>query len=164
MMINANYDQIIAKAKASGASIVSFDRKTQPITPITAEKDTLTLSDRALAMMNGEEIKQVAPTYIRPQTAKSLLTQNETVNSSVKKSASDIRFDEMMQSILDKNLGIDREKLEEIEAMMKEIAKNENLTPEQKQKAMEELEKMKEKVIEESLEVKKQAKRAFTEA
>ncbi len=51
----------------------------------------------------------------------------------------------MMQNILDKQLGVDREKLKEIDAMM------------------EELEKMKEKIIEESLEIKKQAKETFTQ-
>jgi len=166
-MINANYEQIIARAKASGASIVNFDRNIQPVPPITAEKDTFTLSDAAQAKMNGEVFKDTAPTYIKPTTAKNLLAEGQasktTEEDTIQKSASDIRFDEMMQSILDKNLGIDRDKLKEIEAMIEEIAKNENLSPEQKQKALEELEKMKEKVIEESLEVKKQAKQTFTE-
>ena len=37
-----------------------------------------------------------------------------------------------MQNILDKRLGIDRERLEELEALMEEIANNENMSPEEK--------------------------------
>jgi uncharacterized protein YfkK (UPF0435 family) len=69
----------------------------------------------------------------------------------------------MMQAILDKRLGVDRKKLEELDAMMEEIAKNENLSPEEKATAMEEIAKMREEIIEESIEVKKIAKEDFVE-
>lgn len=164
-MINSNYSEIIAQAKLNRATHVNFDKRDQPVQAITAEKDTYTLSDAALAKMSGQPIEEKAPTYVKPETAKELLAQEAAKNpdnNGLKKSASDTRFDEMMQKILDQRLGIDRKKLEEIEAMMEEIAKNENLSPEQKQKAIEELEKLKEKVIEESMDVKKQAKQTFT--
>ena len=182
-MLNANYSEIIAQAKLNGASYVNFNKSNNvsgntsnyTVKAITAEKDTFTLSDAALAKMNGSTIKEIAPTYIRPETAKDLLAkgkgankiytniESKIENKQSQKSASDIRFDDMMQSILDKRLGVDREKLEEIEAMMKAIAENEKLSPEAKQKALEELEKMREKVIEESLEIKKQAEQIFSQ-
>ncbi len=159
MMINSNYAQQVAQAKASNASIVNFDNNTSAVQPIPGEKDTVTLSDKALAMMNGTAVKEKPPTYIKPETVSSLLTnsdvaQNEATNSA-KENASeeniviDNRFSEMMQNILDKRLGIDREKLAELEAMMEEIANNENMSPEEKQKALEALAEMREKIIEE---------------
>ena len=75
----------------------------------------------------------------------------------------DSRFGDMMQAILDKRLGVDRKKLAELEAMMAEIAKNENLSPEEKEKAIEEIGKMREKIIEESIDIKKIAKETFIE-
>jgi hypothetical protein len=47
--------------------------------------------------------------------------------------------------------------------MMAEIAKNENLSPEEKEKAIEEIGKMREKIIEESIDIKKIAKETFIE-
>jgi len=55
------------------------------------------------------------------------------------------------QSILDNRLGIDKEKLKEIEAMMEEVANDENLSPEQKEKKLAELQELYEEVIEESV-------------
>jgi len=160
MMINTNYSEIIAQAKINGTSHVNFDKTSQTVQAITAEKDTFTLSDAAMAKMKGESVEEIAPTYVKPETAKELLEKNVD-EATIKKSARDSRFDEVMQNILDQRLGVDRKKLEEIEAMMEQIAKNENLSPEEKQKAMEELEKMREQVIEESMDVKKQAKQTF---
>jgi uncharacterized membrane protein (DUF106 family) len=58
----------------------------------------------------------------------------------------------MMQNILNQRLGIDNEKLEEIEAEMDEIASNENMSLEEKQKALEELAQQRDTFIEESIE------------
>jgi len=161
-MISTNYTEIIAQARKNGATHVDFDKVDYNVKAISSGKDTVSLSDAALARMNGEEITETPPTYIKPETAKEILAKNEDQNLLVK-SARDLRFDKVMQDILDKNSGIDREKLEEIDAMMEEIAKNENLSPEQKQKAIEELEKMKEAVIQESMEIQKQAKQTFNQ-
>lgn len=88
-------------------------------------------------MMNGNEIKEIAPTYVRPKSARSLLSQSEALNTTQDSNAKedvvvDNRFSEIMQNILDKRLGIDRERLEELEALMEEIANNENMSPEEK--------------------------------
>ncbi len=171
MMISINYTEVIAQARKNGETHVDFDKGDYNVKAISSGKDTVSLSDAALAKMNGEEIKDIPPTYIRPETAKSLLAKEEATNKAQAKvdnnanvkSDKDLRFDKVMQDILDKRLGVDRKKLEEIDAMMEEIAKNENLSPAQKQKAMEELEKMKEEVIEESMEIQKQAKRTFNQ-
>jgi hypothetical protein len=71
---------------------------------------------------------------------------------SVLKEAITNRFSEMMQNILNQRLGIDNEKLQEIEAEMEEVANNENMSPEEKQKALEELVQQRDTFIEESIE------------
>ena len=74
----------------------------------------------------------------------------------------DNRFNDMMLKILDKRLGIDREKLAELEAMIKNVAENEKMSPEEKQKAIEELEKMREEIIEKSIKIKETATETFS--
>jgi hypothetical protein len=110
--------------------VLNLDKTTLPVQPIPGEKDTVTLSDKALAMMNGSEVKEIAPTYVRPETARSLLSQSEASKATQAGDAKesnivDNRFSGMLQSILDKRLGIDRDKLEELEVLMEEIANNE---------------------------------------
>ena len=158
MMINTNYAEQVALAKSSQATVVSFDNNPQTITSIPAEKDTVILSDRAVAMMNSKEHKEEAPTYVRPETARTLLAKNEAVEDTndtlnEDKKVIDNRFNEIMQSILDQRIGVDRKKLEELDALMKKIAENENMSPEEKQQALEKLAEMREKVIQESREV-----------
>ncbi|KGJ90015.1 hypothetical protein [Colwellia psychrerythraea] len=157
MMINNHYIQQVSQTKSGNALALNSDNSSLPVRPIPGEKDTLTLSDKALAMMKGHEVIEIAPSYVRPETARSLLTQSratDTVSNSGTKenTAIDNRFGEMMQSILNQRLGIDNEKLEEIEAEMEEIANNENMSPEEKQKALEELAQQRDKFIEESIE------------
>ena len=161
MMINTNYAEIIANAKARNATYVSFDKAVAPINAITAEKDTFTLSDRAIAKMNGSDTIEIAPTYINPKTARAFLSENTESTKNHEGSTQTTKFNEMMLSILDKRLGIDREKLEELDAMIKAIADDENMSPEEKQKAIEKLEEIREKITEESMEIQKAAKQTF---
>ena len=147
MMVNNHYVQQVAQTKSSNALALKVDNTALPVQPIPGEKDTVTLSNKALAMMNGNEVKEIAPTYIRPETASSLLSQSKAANTDV-----DNRFSKMMQNILNQRLGIDNEKLEEIEAEMEEIANNENMSAEEKQKALEELAQQRDTFIEESIE------------
>jgi len=174
MMINQNYSEIITRAKSQGASHVDFTNSHNAPIDNSSNRDTLTLSSQALAMSKGEDsiVQEVDPIYVRPQTAAELLAQNKNnqeassspgVNPVKSDAVTHSRFEDMMQAILDKRLGVDRKKLEELDAMMEEIAKNENLSPEEKAKAMEEIAKMREQVIEESIEVKKIAKENFVE-
>jgi hypothetical protein len=162
-MINNNYAQQVAQAKSNNALVVRFDNAILAVQPIPGEKDTVTLSDKALDMMNGSEIKEIAPTYVRPESARTLLSKNETLNTTQAGDAKesnlvDNRFNEIMQNILDKRLGIDREKLEELEALMEEIANNENMSPEEKKLALEKLAEMREKIIEEGREIQEMVK------
>lgn len=119
--------------------------------------------------MNGKQYEEKAPTYVHPTTARELLAESKkiedsgSINSTAEKSLNADKFNEIMQSILDKRLGIDRDKLKEIEAMMEEIVQNENLSPEQKEKALEKLVEMREKIIEESLDIKNQAEQKLTQ-
>jgi len=57
-----------------------------------------------------------------------------------------------MKGVLDSRMGIDKEKIKEIEAMMEEVAKDDSLSPEQKAKKLEELQKLMDEVIEEAIE------------
>ena len=157
MLINSNYAQAIAQAKANNASFVNFDKIAPVAQSTSGEKDTVTISAKAQAMMEGKNVEEIAPIYVKPETARELLAQNKSSEGKEKISEIDTRFSEMMQSILDKRTGIDRKKLAEIDAMMKEIGENENLSPEEKQQALEELAKLREKVIEESIEIQKTA-------
>lgn len=163
MIINNNYVQQVAQLKSTNTLALIVDKTTLPVQPIPGEKDTVTLSDKALAMMKGNEIKEIAPIYVRPETARSLLAKNElstTDNNGNPKEnvAIDNRFSEMLQNILDNRLGVDREKLEELEALMKEIANNENMSPEEKQLMLEKLAKMREQIIEEGREIQEVVK------
>lgn len=157
MLINSNYAQAIAQAKANNASFVNFDKIAPVAQSTSGEKDTVTISAKAQAMMEGKNVEEIAPIYVKPETARELLAQNKSSEGKEKITEIDTRFSEMMQSILDKRTGIDRKKLAEIDAMMKEIGENENLSPEEKQQALEELAKLREKVIEESIEIQKTA-------
>ena len=162
MMINMNYAQMVDLAKLSNASNVNFDKNREYTLPVAPKTDTVTLSDAALAKINGQDYTASTPTYIKPETAKSLIAANKVESSTVDDKAIDTRFGDMMQSILDKRLGIDRDALAELEAMIDEIANNENMSPAEKQKAMEQLEKMREELIEQSLQTKATAKQTFS--
>lgn len=167
MISNIDYVSIIEKARASGASNVDFDTAVQPISSIKAEQDTVTLSQQAIALMNGDgsnmNNEETAPTYVRPETASSLLAQNNTVTTDVEKTEKDTRFEEIMQILLDQRTGIDRKKLEEIDAMIEEVANNESLSPEEKAEMIEKFEEMKEELTKEMIELQKVVKQTDTD-
>jgi len=174
MMINYNYSEIITQARDNGLRQIDFKNSTDIAHTTPSLQDKLTLSAQAQAKLKGavDVFQEQSPVYEKPKTAAQLLAENKhnqaiyqprasaVGNNDLKVlSSNDSRFQEMMQSILDKRLGVDRKKLEELDAMMEEIAKNENLSPEQKAKAIAEIEKMREDVIVESIEVKKIVKK-----
>lgn len=178
MMINVDYSAILAQAKTRGDSHVDF--KTSDVANIqkSSHQDKLTISNQAMSLHNGntDPVQEISPIYVKPQTANELIakhnsdkenvqvnTPSATDNNMKSSDTKSEKFSEVMQAILDKRLGVDRKKLEELEALMKQVAENENLSPEAKEKAMKEIEKMREKVIEESIEVKKTAKQTFSE-
>lgn len=178
MMINVNYNEIIAQAKTKGSNHANFNNIDSTRSKSFVNQDTLTLSNQALSLLEGNKniIQEISPIYVRPQTAAELLAGNTNSQTNLQVNTSsldenkvkdttttDSRFGDMMQAILDKRLGVDRKRLEELEAMTAEIAKNENLSPEEKEKAIEEIGKMREKIIEESIDIKKIAKETFIE-
>jgi lipase chaperone LimK len=116
--------------------------------------------------MNGGQINEISHTYSLPQTAKELLDEyaaKELDVSAVNKAKSDVRLNDMMENIINNRMGVDREQLKKIEAMMAKIAENEDLSPEQKEQAIKALEAQKQEIVEESLDVSKQAKQSFNE-
>jgi len=148
MMINRDYTDIVTQARVSGASYATFEKTDYQVNSIQGAKDTLTLSAAAMAKLNGEEVKEVAPIYVKPETARSLLEESKSIDTERDKAQEkDLRFSDMLQNILDKRLGVDRETLKEIEAMMEEIGANDNLSAEEKQKMLEELQKIKEQLM-----------------
>jgi hypothetical protein len=161
MIINNKHIEQLTQTKAEKVERTYFNKDSSKNTYSRPATDTLTLSNAALAKMTGKNIEEITPTYVRPKTASSLLAANQTDPEVTRSQSRDNRFNDMMQSILDKRLGIDRDKLAELEAMIEEIAKNENMSPEEKQKAIEQLDKMKEDLIKESIEMKKVAKQSF---
>ncbi len=164
MMINNNYAEQIAIAKANKASIVNFDNNMPISTSISGGRtqDTVSISPQAQALANGKSYQETAPTYIKPVTARALLATNQA-EGQITETPTDSRFNDMMQNILDKRLGVDREKLKELDAMMEEIANNENMSPEEKAEALEKLAEMREKIIQESIELKDIAQQSFQE-
>lgn len=161
MMINYDYAKIINQAKLSNTEQAHFNKSNQAPSTVKPSTDKLTLSNAALAKMSGENHQEIVPTYVNPKTARSLLAANQSGKNVEQNQSEDKKFSDMMLSILDKRLGIDRDKLAELAAMMEEISKNENMTPEEKQKAMEQIEKMREELIKESIEMKNVAKQTF---
>lgn len=156
-MINNNYAEQLAVAKANNASIVNFDNNMPISTSISGgrNQDTVSISPQAQALANGKNYQETAPTYVKPISARTLIAANQKNDQNQEsKLATDTRFNDMMQSILDQRLGVDREKLKELEAMMEEIANNENMSAEEKEKALELLAEMREKIIQESIELK----------
>jgi hypothetical protein len=161
MIINNSYIDQLTQTKTKNVERTHYNSGSSTNTASRPATDTLTLSNAALAKINGKSLEEITPTYVRPKTARSLLAANQIAPDVTRNQSRDNRFNDMMQSILDKRLGIDRDKLAELEAMMEEIAKNENMSPEEKQKAIEQLDKMKEDLIKESIEMKKVAKQSF---
>ncbi|GAA0819714.1 hypothetical protein GCM10009111_24120 [Colwellia asteriadis] len=156
MIINTNYAQQVEQARVQSTVRVDSNNQVPIVNPIPGQKDTLTLSDKALAMISGETVKESAPTYTKPETARALLAQQAAIDEANNPNATeakvtDSRFGEMMQSILDKRLGVDSEKLQEIEDEMELIANDKSMSPEEKQQALEALTEKRDEIIEENI-------------
>ncbi|MDP2562804.1 hypothetical protein [Psychrobium sp. 1_MG-2023] len=132
-----------------------------------AQADTVTISDQARAMADGEPVERVQNTY------DSLAALSRVQSGTIERLESTKPLEEIapvfeyrgkidtnidnflsdaMSNIVEGRLGIDKERLKEIEAMMEEVAKNENLSPEQKEKKLEELQELLEKEVEKAAE------------
>jgi len=126
--------------------------------------DTVTISAAARDMANGKPAEIAQNTYENLASVRRI-SQSQiqvaqvpepnltTIESNTEPEIDiDNFYQNAMQSILDNRMGLDKEKLKEIEAMMEEVAKDESLSPEQKTKKLEELQKLMDQVIEESVE------------
>lgn len=130
--------------------------------PGKAYPDTVSISAAARDMADGKTPEIVQHTYDNLASARRITptqiqiatpTEPATVEPRNKPEINiDNFFENTMQSILDNRMGLDKEKLKEIEAMMEEVAKDDSLSPDQKAKKLEELQKLMDKVIEESVE------------
>jgi len=131
--------------------------------------DTVTISAAARDMASGKPAEVTQNTYENLASVRRISQSQIQVPQDPEPDPSTVEnraepeididnfFQNAMQSILDSRMGLDKEKLKEIEAMMEEVAKDESLSPEQKTKKLEELQKLMDQVIEESVEkLKKQ--------
>jgi len=135
-----------------------------------ANSDVVTISSAARNLAKGKSVETPANTYdqlgsarqVKSSTIESSLYAADTtandpeVNLAKKLNEKPISFEtfyqDAMQAIVDNRLGIDKEKLKEIEAMMAEVANDDSLSPEEKAKKLEQLQELMEKEIEESIE------------
>lgn len=159
MLSNINYSSLVESAKIQGKSHVDFSQAKRQESYQTAVnmQDTVTLSAEAKALNEGKPVEKISPIYVKPETAASLLSanQNSEDGEEVQAQSSGEKFAEVMQGILDKRMGIDRDKLKELDAMIEQIAKDENLSPEEKEKMIEQLQQMKEEMLKENLDNQK---------
>ena len=97
-MINSNYANIIEQAKTQMSPQVNVEQSTAPITPIAAQQDTLTLSKQAQALLQGgkAEVKEIAPTYKKPETAQALLESSSALEETSDTSNSSILLDKLI--------------------------------------------------------------------
>jgi len=168
MINNINYSNTIHQVREASAKQVSAERTRESSALYEnkkAEQDTVILSNAALALMKGEKVEEIAAIYDRPKMASML--ENKPVTESVpstdekntdNKDEEKVEFADIMQAVIDNRLGIDREKLEEIEAKIEEIANDKSLTPEEKATLIEQLEVTRENLIKEFLEKQEVAK------
>ena len=92
------------------------------------------MSAAALTLSRGEPADQAVTSYIRPVTASALLAQQAETDPAqdTKKPVNEAFMVEMMDQLLHQRLAVDKEKSNEIEAMMEQVAQNENLSDEEK--------------------------------
>lgn len=171
-MINLNRSDIYDAAHVSSVNRVEsrqkqVDAESSQFQPGVAGLDTVSISDTARAMMQGHPVEQKQDTYdnmaklARVKTNASSLVNLEQQEQRIAPEIDnrekdhiniDNFFSEAMKGVLDSRMGIDKEKIKEIEAMMEEVAKDDSLSPEQKAKKLEELQKLMDEVIEEAIE------------
>ena len=138
----------------------TVSKEDQPIEP-TAPQDTVTLSQAAL---NGEQIKAVdTNTYEHLMAANTIASSTIEVNR-VQTSEQPTKpealahidtsnfLSDAVKSMVENRLGVDKEKIEEIEAMIEEVAKDESLSAEEKEERIADLQEMLEEEYEKAAE------------
>lgn len=95
---------------------------------------------QAAALTTTKNTTSTAESSTEPSSASSK-SSTQTPLTEQEKSQ---RLLDLMQSVIDARIGLDREKLKEIEARMKEVAANDKLDDKQKKQFIEQLEKLKE--------------------
>jgi len=123
-------------------------------------QDTVTLSSRARAGMESKGIEE-ADTYehLAPST-RALYSKNTSdsagnvASDKLSKAESDNTnfLHDALQTLAAKRTGLDKEKLKEIDTQMEEVAKNKNLSPEQKAEQLKLLQEQKDQLVKESVE------------
>lgn len=110
--------------------------------------DKVTLSQQVPA---GDRHSSVE-TNTYDQLASQARAISKVSQSSDKAIEQDTLFKEAMASIIEGRLGVDKEKIKEIEAMMEEVAKDETLSSEEKERRIGELQELLDKEYEKAAE------------
>ncbi|MPY21391.1 hypothetical protein FM037_19270 [Shewanella psychropiezotolerans] len=132
--------QVQASHHIASNSVQSPEPQSHIIDPNSQYQDRVTLSSSAQTAESPE-----ADTY-------------EQLGSQAKQRAS---LQDIMQVILDKRTGIDRDKLDEIEAQIQAIAKSDTLSKEQKEAQIKLLEEQKTQLIQEFVEKNEQNQQEY---
>ncbi|NRD74750.1 hypothetical protein HQQ94_16290 [Shewanella sp. VB17] len=130
-------------------------------------QDTVTLSSAAkrsqetVTLQTANTYGQLASDKIRQYDQHETVNKEATSSTDESKSGSKERYSlqDAMQAILDKHTGIDRKKLEEIEAKIAEIANDKNLSQEQKAEQIELLQQQKEQMLKDFIEINEQQRK-----
>ena len=134
--------QIQASQPIASNSVNTPQAQSHVIDPARQYQDIVTLSSSSQASKKSE-----------PDTYEQLGSQAKQRSS----------LQDVMQTILDKRTGIDREKLDEIEAQIQAIAKSDTLSNEQKEAQIKLLEEQKTQLIQEFVEKNEQNQRQFND-
>lgn len=127
-------------------------QSSQTITPSPAFSTTAVNSNS-----NHDPYRDTVTITSSSKTAESSQTYDHLGSQAKRQS----RQQDIMQTILDKRTGIDRDKLDEIEAQIQEVAKNNHLSQAQKEEQIALLEEQKTQMMEEFIEINELNQRQF---
>lgn len=147
MQINTNYTAFyqVEKKLITSERMASSDESTKYV-------DKVSISAQAYQAFNEEQLNN----DYKPGEVMAVADNRDRNYSTVIREEF---LQKINQSILDQRTGIDREKLEELEAKMKEIADNPNLSEKQKEEMLAALEEERMALIEEAAKRREEAER-----
>ena len=91
-MIYVNYNEIFAQSKTKSTNQANFNNIDSTRSNNSVNQDTLTLSNQALSLLEGNKniIQEISPIYVRPQTSAELLANNQNNQSTLQVTTSSL--------------------------------------------------------------------------
>lgn len=111
------------------------------------QNDSVTISPAASAAAQGQAHQQDPVDRYQALASNQAVERNRQAMAPAKISREDF-MKTALQSTLDQRIGVDREKLQELEEQMQKVAENTNLTAEQKAEQLAALEQQRDEIIE----------------